>query len=54
VYAHGAKQTRKAKLAEDKAVELAPKAQRKTIREQIKAGQTQLDGLASAGQPSSQ
>jgi tetratricopeptide (TPR) repeat protein len=51
VYAHGAKQTRKAKLAEEKAVELAPKAQRKTIREQIKAGQTQLDGLESAGQP---
>ena len=54
VYAHAAKQTRKATLAENKAVELAPKAQRKAIRAQIKAAQTQIDGVASAGQPSSQ
>jgi hypothetical protein len=54
VYAHGAKQTRKAKLAENKAVELAPKAQRKTIRAQIKQAQTQLDGLGTAGQPAGQ
>jgi hypothetical protein len=53
-YAHAAKQTRKAQLAEDKAVELAPKAQRKAVRDQIKQAQTQLDSLAAAGQPESQ
>jgi tetratricopeptide (TPR) repeat protein len=54
VLAHGAKQDRKAKLAAGKAVDLAPKAQRKTVRDQVKAAQQQLDSLAAAGQPSSQ
>jgi hypothetical protein len=43
VLAHGAKQDRKATLSTDKAVALAPKAQRKTLRAQIKAAQQQLD-----------
>jgi tetratricopeptide (TPR) repeat protein len=54
VLAHGAKQDRKAKLAADKAAELAPKSQRKTVQDQIKAAQQQLDSASSAGQPSSQ
>ena len=54
VLAHGAKQTRKATLAENKAVELAPKAQRKTLRQQIKTAQRQLDASAGAPQPSGQ
>jgi len=54
VLAHGAKQTRKEKLAADKAVELAPKGQAKTVRDQIKAAEQQLDGLATAGQPNGQ
>jgi tetratricopeptide (TPR) repeat protein len=54
VLAHGAKQTRKATLSADKAVELAPSAQRKTLRDQIKAAQQQLDSAAGASQPSGQ
>jgi tetratricopeptide (TPR) repeat protein len=54
VLAHGAKQTRKATLSEQKAVELAPKDQRKTLKEQIKAAQQQLDSAAGASQPSGQ
>jgi tetratricopeptide (TPR) repeat protein len=54
VLAHGAKQTRKEKLAADKAASLAPKGQAKTVRDQIKAAEQQLDGLASAGQPNGQ
>jgi tetratricopeptide (TPR) repeat protein len=54
VLAHGAKQTRKEKLAADKAAELAPKGQAKTVRDQIKAAEQQLDGINSAGQPSGQ
>ena len=54
VLAHGAKQTRKEKLAADKAAELAPKGQAKTVRDQIKAAEQQLDGLATAGQPNGQ
>jgi tetratricopeptide (TPR) repeat protein len=54
VLAHGAKQTRKEKLAAAKAVELAPKAQRKTVRDQIKAAEQQLDSLAAAGQTNGQ
>jgi tetratricopeptide (TPR) repeat protein len=54
VLAHGAKQTRKEKLATQKALDLAPKSQRKTVSAQIKAAMQQLDGLASAGQPSGQ
>jgi tetratricopeptide (TPR) repeat protein len=54
VLAHGAKQTRKEKLATDKAADLAPKGQEKTVRDQIKAAAQQLDGLNSAGQPNGQ
>jgi tetratricopeptide (TPR) repeat protein len=54
VLAHGAKQTRKEKLAADKAAELAPKGQAKAVRDQIKAAEQQLDGLNSAGQPTGQ
>jgi hypothetical protein len=54
VLAHGAKQTRKEKLAADKAAELAPKGQAKTVSDQIKAAEQQLDGATSAGQPSGQ
>jgi tetratricopeptide (TPR) repeat protein len=46
VLAHGAKQTRKATLAADKAVSLAPKDQRKTLQTQIKTAQQQLDAAA--------
>jgi tetratricopeptide (TPR) repeat protein len=46
VLAHGAKQTRKATLAADKAVSLAPKSQRKTLQTQIKTAQQQLDSAA--------
>jgi tetratricopeptide (TPR) repeat protein len=46
VLAHGAKQTRKATLAADKAVSLAPKNQRKTLQTQIKTAQQQLDSAA--------
>jgi len=42
VLAAGAKQTRKATLAANKAVALAPKAQRKTLRQQIKTAQQQV------------
>ena len=54
VLAHGAKQDRKATLSADKAVELAPKSQRKAVRSQIKAAQQQLDSLSAAGQPTGQ
>jgi tetratricopeptide (TPR) repeat protein len=54
VLAHGAKQTRKATLAANKAVDLAPKAQRKTLRQQIKTAQQQVAAPAPATQPSGQ
>jgi tetratricopeptide (TPR) repeat protein len=54
VLAHGAKQTRKATLAENKAVDLAPKAQRKTLRQQIKAAEQQLDAAAGGTQTTGQ
>jgi tetratricopeptide (TPR) repeat protein len=54
VLAHGAKQTRKATLSADKAVELAPKDQRKTARDAIKQEQQRVDSLTAAGQPSGQ
>jgi hypothetical protein len=54
ILAHGAKQTRKATLAENKAVEIAPKSQGKAVRAAIKQEQQRIDGLASAGQPSGQ
>jgi tetratricopeptide (TPR) repeat protein len=52
VLAHGAKQDRKSTLAEDKAVQLAPKAQAKQVRSDIKAAEASLDSLPAAGQPS--
>lgn len=52
VLAHGAKQDRKATLSADKAVSLAPKAQRKTLRDQIKAAQQQLDSAGTTSTPS--
>ena len=54
VLAHGAKQDRKATLSADKAVALAPKAQRKTLRDQIKAAQQQLDTAAGSTTTSGQ
>jgi hypothetical protein len=48
ILAHGAKQTRKSDLAKDKAIELAPKAQRSQVRAQIEASVAQLDGGAGA------
>ena len=54
VLAHAAKQTRKEKLAADKAAQLAPKGQAKSVRDQIKAAEQQLDGVNSAGQPNGQ
>ena len=46
VLAHGAKQTRKATLAADKAVSLAPKNQRKTLPDADQTAQQQLDAAA--------
>ena len=54
VLAHAAKQDRKSTLAADKAVELAPKDQRKDVREQIDLAKTQLDNAARAGTPEPQ
>jgi tetratricopeptide (TPR) repeat protein len=51
VLAKAAKQDRKATLATEKAVELAPKDQRKTVKTQIEQAQQQLAGQATAGQP---
>ena len=48
ILAHGAKQTRKSDLAKDKAVELAPKAQRAQVETQIESAKSQLDGGAAA------
>jgi tetratricopeptide (TPR) repeat protein len=50
VLAHGAKQTRKEKLATQKALDLAPKSQRKTVGDQIKAAVQQLDSLPTTAQ----
>ena len=48
ILAHAAKQTRKSDLAQDKAVELAPKAQRAQVKTQIESAKSQLDGGAAA------
>ena len=48
ILAQGAKQTRKSDLAKDKAIELAPKAQRSQVRAQIEASIAQLGGGAGA------
>lgn len=53
VYAHGAKQERKSTLAEDKAVELAPKGKAKDVRTSIQQAKTQLDQQAAVEQPQS-
>jgi tetratricopeptide (TPR) repeat protein len=56
ILAHGAGQSRKSTLAQQKAIELAPKGQRKGIQQAIQAGQAQLDQLkaqqAGQSQPS--
>jgi hypothetical protein len=49
ILAHGAKQTRKSNLAKDKAIELAPKAQRSQVRQQVEASIAQLSGGGGAG-----
>jgi tetratricopeptide (TPR) repeat protein len=54
VLAHGAKQTRKEKLAAQKAADIAPKSQRKTVAAQIKAAEQQLDTLPATPQPAGQ
>ena len=54
VLAHAAKQDRKSTLAENKAVELAPKSERKNLRKQIEAAKQQLDNVARAGTPTQQ
>jgi tetratricopeptide (TPR) repeat protein len=54
VLAAGAKQTRKATLAANKAVDLAPKSQRKTLRQQIKTAQQQVAAPAAGTQTSGQ
>jgi hypothetical protein len=54
VLAHAANQDRKSTLAEGKAVELAPKSQRKTLRQQIKAAEQQPDNAPGAGTQSTQ
>jgi hypothetical protein len=54
VLAHGADQDRKATLSADKAESLAPKAQRKTLQDQIKAAEQQLDAAAGTAQTSGQ
>jgi hypothetical protein len=48
VLAHGAKQDRKSTLAEEKAVELAPAADRKNLKTQIQVARSQLDQSAQA------
>jgi len=52
VLAHGAKQDRKSTLAEQKAIELAPKANRKDLKTQIQVARSQLD-QATQGQSQS-
>ncbi len=54
VLAHAAKQDRKSTLAENRAVELAPKSERKNLRQQIQAAKQQLDNAAGAGTPTPQ
>jgi len=48
VLAHGAGQTRKSDLAEQKALQLAPKSQRKQLRQAIETNEAQLDQQKSA------
>jgi tetratricopeptide (TPR) repeat protein len=43
ILAHGANQARKATLAQDKALELTPKDQQNNLKQDIQAGQSQLD-----------
>jgi tetratricopeptide (TPR) repeat protein len=52
VLAHGAKQDRKSTLSEQKAIELAPKANRKDLKTQIQVARSQLD-QATQGQSQS-
>jgi hypothetical protein len=51
ILAHGAKQERKSTLAQAKAIELAPKAQRAQVKSQIELAKSQLDGNTGQGTP---
>ena len=51
ILAHGAKQERKSTLAQAKAVELAPKADREQVKSQIELAKNQLDGNTGQGTP---
>jgi hypothetical protein len=51
ILAHGAKQQRKSTLAQTKAIELAPKADRDQVKSQIELAKNQLDGNTGQGTP---
>jgi hypothetical protein len=51
ILAHGAKQERKSTLAQAKAIELAPKADRDQVKSQIELAKNQLDGNTGQGTP---
>ena len=51
ILAHGAKQERKSTLAQSKAIELAPKADRDQVKSQIELAKNQLDGNTGQGTP---
>jgi hypothetical protein len=51
ILAHGAKQERKSTLAQAKAVELAPKAEREQVKSQIELAKNQLSGNTGQGTP---
>jgi hypothetical protein len=51
ILAHGAKQERKSTLAQTKAIELAPKADRDQVKSQIELAKNQLDGNTGQGTP---
>jgi hypothetical protein len=52
ILAAAAKQDRKSTLAEDKAISLAPKAQRTTLKQQIDSAKTQLTAVPQPATPS--
>jgi hypothetical protein len=51
ILAHGAKQERKSTLAQQKAIELAPREQRSEVKSQIDLAKAQLDGNTGQGTP---
>jgi hypothetical protein len=51
ILAHGAKQERKSTLAQTKAIELAPRADRDQVKSQIELAKNQLDGNTGQGTP---